>query len=152
MAVDEDSKRDLTPNAVHSFDEEAGQALITTCTRMFHPRVPGTTSLGSQGKYQEADSLNLKAIGIWEKYLGPNHPSLAAYLVSRGRLLQAQVIFFLSDARSVLMQDLAQYLSIFFFLRVCHVLLSLFECFVAVDLFAFDRRLVFEILCLPRVP
>lgn len=47
--------------------------------------------LSTQGKYAEADPLYLRAIGIEEKHLGPDHPSLASSLANRANLLQAQV-------------------------------------------------------------
>ncbi len=50
-----------------------------------------TIPTGSQGKLEEADALLLRAIGVQEKALGPEHPELAASLSSRANVLQAQV-------------------------------------------------------------
>ena len=59
-------------------------------------------ALDSQGKYQEADELYLRAIGMQEKALGSNHPDLAASLGSRALLFQSQVtIIFLSGGVSI---------------------------------------------------
>ena len=42
--------------------------------------------------YQEADELYLRAIGIQEKVLGPDHPDLGTLLNNRASGLGAQVI------------------------------------------------------------
>ena len=44
-----------------------------------------------QGKYQEADPLYLRSIGIFEQTLGPDHPVLAETLHNRAELMKAQV-------------------------------------------------------------
>lgn len=49
------------------------------------------TSLDTQGKYEEADPLHLRAIEIGEKTLDPNHPDLATCVHNRAELLKAQV-------------------------------------------------------------
>ena len=49
------------------------------------------TALGRQGKLEEADELLLRAIGIQEEALGPDHWRLASSLSSRAIVLQAQV-------------------------------------------------------------
>ena len=46
----------------------------------------------SQCKLEEADALLLRAIGIEEKILGPNHPAVAIVLGNRAGVLQALVI------------------------------------------------------------
>ncbi len=46
----------------------------------------------SQGKYGEADVVCLRAIGIREKALGPDHPELVDSLTTRAHVLHAQVI------------------------------------------------------------
>ncbi|CAN0141647.1 unnamed protein product, partial [Ectocarpus sp. 8 AP-2014] len=43
-----------------------------------------------QGKYEEADVLNTRAIEIQEKALGPDHPSLATSLTTRSWLLKTK--------------------------------------------------------------
>ena len=48
-------------------------------------------ALRSQGKYEEADRLLLRAIGIQETIVGPDHPKLAISLVYRATFLKAQV-------------------------------------------------------------
>ena len=48
-------------------------------------------ALPIQGKYEEADSLHLRAIDIGEKKLGPDHPNLATWLNNRAGLLENQV-------------------------------------------------------------
>ena len=50
------------------------------------------TALGSQGKYEEADVLYLRAIRIQEEALSPDHPELAISLGSRAQVLEAQVM------------------------------------------------------------
>lgn len=50
------------------------------------------TAFGSQGKFEEADALLLRAIGIREDALGPDHPNVAVLLSNRAGVLQAQVI------------------------------------------------------------
>lgn len=60
-----------------------GSVALTPCTFLF--------SLGFQGKFDEADKLNLQGIKIMEKELGPNHPDLATSLTMRAALLGAQV-------------------------------------------------------------
>ena len=47
--------------------------------------------LATQGKYEEADPLYLRAIEIGEKTLGPDHPDLATRLNNRAWLLKKQV-------------------------------------------------------------
>ena len=59
------------------------------------------TALGSQGKHDEADALLLRAIGIQEKALGPDHPDVAASLSNRVTVLQAQVGIVLSGEDSL---------------------------------------------------
>ena len=49
------------------------------------------TLLATQGKFEEADSLYLRAIEIGEKTLGPDHPDLATRLNNRAGLLRKQV-------------------------------------------------------------
>ena len=49
------------------------------------------TALGCQGKLEEADELLLRAIGLQEKALGPDHWRLASSLSSRADVLHAQV-------------------------------------------------------------
>lgn len=51
----------------------------------------------TQGKYEDAGLLYLRAIEIGEKTLGPDHPDLAARLNNRASFLAEQVsaIFFL---------------------------------------------------------
>ena len=44
-----------------------------------------------QGKYPEADRLFLRAIEIWEKALGPEHPNVALPLNNRAMLLTKKV-------------------------------------------------------------
>ena len=44
-----------------------------------------------QGKYADAEPLYARATEIWEKALGPEHPSLAAALNNRAGLLKSQV-------------------------------------------------------------
>ena len=53
---------------------------------------PVTAALGSQGKHGEADALLLRAIGIQEKALGPDHPEVAKSLTIRANVLRAQVL------------------------------------------------------------
>ncbi|CAM9264861.1 unnamed protein product [Ectocarpus fasciculatus] len=48
-------------------------------------------ALQHQGKYEEADSLYLRAIEIGEATLGPDHPDVATRLNNRAALLTAQV-------------------------------------------------------------
>ena len=60
--------------------------------RSFHPGISATAALGSQGKHGEADALHLRAIGIQEKALGPDHPDLAKSLGNRANVLKAQVL------------------------------------------------------------
>ena len=48
-------------------------------------------SLGSQGKYSEADEGYLRAVGIQEKALGPDHPDLVITLRNRAYVLELQV-------------------------------------------------------------
>ncbi|CAN0490241.1 unnamed protein product, partial [Scytosiphon promiscuus] len=47
-------------------------------------------ALDRQGKYQEAYTIYLRAIGIVEEALGPDHPSLVSGLASRAQALNAQ--------------------------------------------------------------
>ena len=49
-------------------------------------------ALGLQGKLEEADELYLRAIGIQEKALGPDHSVLAVSLNNRAIGLRMQVI------------------------------------------------------------
>ncbi|CAN0523111.1 unnamed protein product [Ectocarpus sp. 8 AP-2014] len=44
-------------------------------------------SLISQGKYDDAEPLYVRAIAIGEKVLGPEHPDLAVWLNNRAGLL-----------------------------------------------------------------
>ena len=53
---------------------------------------PVSGALGAQGNYGEADALLLRAIGIQEKALGPDHPHLAASLGNRANVFRAQVL------------------------------------------------------------
>lgn len=57
-----------------------------------------TPLLPTQGKYEEADPLYLRAIEIGEKTLGPDHPDLGALLNKRGllRLCSSAVLFSIS--------------------------------------------------------
>ena len=41
-----------------------------------------------QGKYAEAEPLYARAIEIWEKALGPEHPNVATVLNNRAGLLR----------------------------------------------------------------
>ena len=50
-------------------------------------------ALDVQGKYEEADVLLLRIIGIEEKALGPDHPDLSTSLNKRAQVLQAQVTY-----------------------------------------------------------
>lgn len=45
----------------------------------------------TQGKYEEAAPLYLRAIEIGEANLGADHPKLATWLSNRAELLEAQV-------------------------------------------------------------
>lgn len=45
----------------------------------------------SQGKYDDADSLYLRALEINEKAFGPDHPDVATTLNNRAMLLETQV-------------------------------------------------------------
>lgn len=47
--------------------------------------------LSAQGKYEEAGALYLKAVGIQEKTLGPDHFGVALSLGSLAQVLHAQV-------------------------------------------------------------
>ena len=60
--------------------------------RSSYPVISATAALGAQGKHGEADALHLRAIGIQENALGPDHPYLAASLGNRADVLQAQVL------------------------------------------------------------
>lgn len=44
-----------------------------------------------QGKYAEAEPLYARAMDIWERALGPDHPNTAAVLNNRAGLLYRQV-------------------------------------------------------------
>lgn len=44
-----------------------------------------------QGKYEEADALHVRAIGIAERAVGPEDQFVATLLVNRAALLQQQV-------------------------------------------------------------
>ena len=67
---------------------------------------PVTAALGSQGKHGEANALLLRAIGIEEKALGPDHPELAISLRSRANVLLAQVMHLPFGENSVLVPRL----------------------------------------------
>ena len=58
--------------------------------RTSHPSTAMIT-FGLQGKFNEADKLHLRAIGIQEMFFGPEHPSLAEFLGGRARVLHLQV-------------------------------------------------------------
>lgn len=47
----------------------------------------------AQGLYQQAKPLYERAISIWEKALGPDHPEVAAGLNNLGELFRGQVNF-----------------------------------------------------------
>lgn len=51
----------------------------------------------SQGKYNEADPLSLRAMEIRERVLGADHPDFAISLGNRGQLLRAQVCVYVSS-------------------------------------------------------
>lgn len=48
-------------------------------------------TLISQGKYNEANPLSMRAVDIVERALGPDHPDLAGILFSRANLMKDQV-------------------------------------------------------------
>ncbi len=57
---------------------------------MFGPRSTYAYSKAtarSQGKYGEAEPFHKRALAIWEKALGPEHPSVAASLENYAALL-----------------------------------------------------------------
>ena len=56
-----------------------------------NPVLSFMVALGPQGRLEEADELFLRAIGIQEKALGPDHPGLAFSLSSRANVLGEQV-------------------------------------------------------------
>ena len=57
--------------------------------RMF---LSAVAAIDSQGKLEEANALGLKAVGIFEKALGAEHPNLAQCLQNRAMVLHEQVI------------------------------------------------------------
>lgn len=63
--------------------------------------------LFSQGRIEEANCDNLRAIGILEKARGPHHPDLAVVLDSRATLLREQVGATLSFSSVILRLRLA---------------------------------------------
>ena len=59
--------------------------------------------MAAQGKYEEAQPYFERAVAIWEKSLGPEHPQVATGLNNLGVLLTGKFIIdlvFLSDMRS----------------------------------------------------
>ncbi|CAN0505877.1 unnamed protein product, partial [Ectocarpus sp. 12 AP-2014] len=61
-----------------------------------HPSLATTLNnraslLQSQGKYDEAEPLYIRAIAIREKALGPDHPDVASCLNNLAGLRQSQV-------------------------------------------------------------
>lgn len=51
----------------------------------------GVRSIDSQGKYEDADTFNLRAIAMKEKAFGPNAFTIAVSLGNRARGLAKQV-------------------------------------------------------------
>ena len=45
----------------------------------------------AQGKLEEAAPLYKRAVAVWEKALGPDHPQVATGLNNQAQLLQAMV-------------------------------------------------------------
>lgn len=63
--------------------------LVWACLILLNCRA--RNALASQGKYDEADPLFVRAIAIQEKTLGPDDLNLASSLGSRAELLISQV-------------------------------------------------------------
>ena len=49
-----------------------------------------TPTLKGQGKLEEADESTRRALAVWEKALGPDHPDVATGLNNLAQLLQVR--------------------------------------------------------------
>ena len=87
-------------------DRESGRTSQGHLSEWSTTAFPITAALGSQGEYGEADALLLRAIGIQEKALGPDHPELAMSLSSRAKVLKEQVMHLPFGEESVLVPRL----------------------------------------------
>ncbi len=83
--------RDLSIAARHKRRGFGGWAEADSDTCPTRPRTFLLTALDPQGMLKEADVLLLRAIGIQEEALGPEHPGLATILLRGANVLKMQV-------------------------------------------------------------